>query len=274
MICLHLFVPILLYCFFLCVCLLAYKIWGVPKYVSHSKSSADLMLAQLLMQYLLERKTKNRNHVHYQLMPKSESVGCGFYRKQQNWSELVDHQIIRSSDQQIMRSSDHHHHQIIRSSSLSSDHQGQRRRQHNRHDNSAHTLGGTTWSTIKGICSRYSNGEVLYHDNLEFLKISKSWCFPKHFFNPLVVKLILAVRALNEYGIEQTKVKENKSSDILHGWSSYIPAVKSEKVKKLKWTWYRANKREREQNLRHFAQLVLLSSSSEKWKRKKWKWTR
>ena len=28
--------------FFLCVCLLAYKIWGVPKYVSHSKSSADL----------------------------------------------------------------------------------------------------------------------------------------------------------------------------------------------------------------------------------------
>ena len=68
--------------FFLCVCLLAYKIWGVPKYVSHSKSSADLMLAQLLMQCLLERETKNRNH--YQLMPKIESVGCGFYRKQQN----------------------------------------------------------------------------------------------------------------------------------------------------------------------------------------------
>ena len=31
--------------FFLCVCLLSYKIWGVPKYVSHSKSSADLMIA-------------------------------------------------------------------------------------------------------------------------------------------------------------------------------------------------------------------------------------
>ena len=47
--------------FFLCVCLLAYKIWGVPKYVSHSKSSADLMIAL----FLLERKIKNRNHVHY-----------------------------------------------------------------------------------------------------------------------------------------------------------------------------------------------------------------
>ena len=41
----------------------------------------------------------------------------------------------------------------------------------------------------------------------------------------------LAVRALNEYGIEQTKVKENKISDILHSWSSSLPAVKSEKVK-------------------------------------------
>ena len=45
------------------------------------------------------------------------------------------------------------------------------------------------------------------------------------------MKLILAVRALNEYGIEQTKVKENKSSDILHSWSSFLPAVKSESEK-------------------------------------------
>ena len=44
--------------------------------------------------------------------------------------------------------------------------------------------------------------------------------FSQTLFNLSIVKLILAVRALNEYGIEQTKVKENKSSDILHGWSS------------------------------------------------------
>ena len=31
----------------------------------------------------------------------------------------------------------------------------------------------------------------------------------------------------SEHGIEQTKVKENKRSDILHGCSSSMPAVKS-----------------------------------------------
>ena len=35
----------------------------------------------------------------------------------------------------------------------------------------------------------------------------------------------------SEHGIEQTKVKENKRSDILHGCSSSMPAVKSESVK-------------------------------------------